>query len=155
MSQLHLELIDFDAFLLLSPGERQMREDLLKRVTDIVKDLWPMAEVRPFGSYMTNLSLPDTDVDVAITSVPGDPVNKVHRDIMFEYCQKKIRESIFFFKDEVNVDSYLSSEDRRKYALIFRMRQVAANLKDRNIVSALELVTEARVPIIKSCRILH
>lgn len=39
-----------------------MRKDVLKKITDTVSNLWPSATVQPFGSYVSGLFLPNSDI---------------------------------------------------------------------------------------------
>ena len=36
------------------------------RLRQVVQNLWPRAQVKAFGSYVSGLSLPDSDVDLVI-----------------------------------------------------------------------------------------
>ena len=44
----------------------QKRLNILSKVSKVVTALWPRALVKPYGSYVTNLSLPSSDMDYVI-----------------------------------------------------------------------------------------
>mmetsp|Transcript_5394 Transcript_5394/g.22910 ORF Transcript_5394/g.22910 Transcript_5394/m.22910 type:complete len:399 (-) Transcript_5394:2155-3351(-) len=72
---LHYEILDFASFMMATEKERQVREDLVERISSIIGSLWAEAEVRVFGSFATNLYLPTSDIDVCVLNTPegGSP----------------------------------------------------------------------------------
>lgn len=63
---LHLEILDFVEFISPLPEERNMRRDVVSRLTAVINDLWPRARVDVFGSYRTKLYLPTSDIDLVV-----------------------------------------------------------------------------------------
>ncbi|MGH0161238.1 UNVERIFIED_CONTAM: hypothetical protein FKN15_047701 [Acipenser sinensis] len=43
-----------------------MREDVVRRIETVIKDLWPTADVQIFGSFSTGLYLPTSDIDLVV-----------------------------------------------------------------------------------------
>lgn len=68
--RLHEELLDFFDFMQHTPHELTARREWVQTVTDCCRELWPGCKVRVFGSFYTGLSLPNGDVDIAVTDVP-------------------------------------------------------------------------------------
>jgi non-canonical poly(A) RNA polymerase PAPD5/7 len=63
---LHEEIEDFIKFMEPTDIEQAMRDDVVRRIRNIVTDLWPSAKLETFGSYNTGLYLPDGDIDMVI-----------------------------------------------------------------------------------------
>jgi DNA polymerase sigma len=49
-------------------ARRPFREALLLNVTEIVKSLWPKADVGIYGSYATRLHLGSSDIDLVVST---------------------------------------------------------------------------------------
>lgn len=105
----HNEILKFCDFISPTKSELILREQTLAEVSNIITSLWPTAEVKIFGSQLTEVITPTSDLDIAILNVPIP-------------------------EDEDAVDA---------------MAALASRLRDRLPVSYLELVSHARVPIIK------
>ncbi|XP_054153059.1 terminal nucleotidyltransferase 4B-like [Oppia nitens] len=63
---LHQEIEDFYNYMKPTACEHQMREDVVKRITKVVTDVWPQAKVDYFGSFRTGLYLPTSDIDMVV-----------------------------------------------------------------------------------------
>uniref|UniRef100_A0A3Q2TIX9 Terminal nucleotidyltransferase 4A n=1 Tax=Fundulus heteroclitus TaxID=8078 RepID=A0A3Q2TIX9_FUNHE len=63
---LHEEVMDFYNFMSPRPEEAAMREEVVKRIEMIIKELWPTADVKIFGSFSTGLYLPTSDIDLVV-----------------------------------------------------------------------------------------
>ncbi|XP_011083273.2 non-canonical poly(A) RNA polymerase PAPD5 [Sesamum indicum] len=66
MLQLHKEILDFCDFLSPTPEEQESRNAAIESVFNVIKYIWPNAEVEVFGSFKTGLYLPSSDIDVVI-----------------------------------------------------------------------------------------
>jgi len=73
--RLHEEMLDFMNFMSHTKEEVRARRAWVQTITDACRSLWPSCKVRVFGSFFTGLSLPNGDVDMAVTDVPGKPAN--------------------------------------------------------------------------------
>lgn len=68
--RLHEELLDFMDFMKHTDDEVKARRSWVKTITSACRALWPNCKARIFGSFLTGLSLPNGDVDVAVFDVP-------------------------------------------------------------------------------------
>lgn len=55
---LHQEIEDFYQYMTPTPEEHSMRLEVVRKIKDIIYQLWPKAEVQVFGSFATGLYLP-------------------------------------------------------------------------------------------------
>lgn len=109
MVRFHNEIIKFCDFITPTKAEWIDREQTLAEVSNIITSLWPTCQVKVFGSQLTEVVTPSSDLDIAILDVPIP-------------------------EDEDAVDA---------------MAKLTNLLRERLPVSYLELVSHARVPIIK------
>ena len=63
---LHQEINDFYDYIKPRPSEVRMRKDVVCRVKAVIHSLWPLAKVEPFGSFVTGLYLPTSDIDLVV-----------------------------------------------------------------------------------------
>ncbi|XP_019735648.1 non-canonical poly(A) RNA polymerase PAPD7-like [Hippocampus comes] len=63
---LHEEIVDFFNFMSPRPEEEAMRRDVVNRIENVIKELWPTAQVEIFGSFSTGLYLPTSDIDLVV-----------------------------------------------------------------------------------------
>ena len=66
MVGLHEEVNDFFEYMKPRHSEWRMRNEVADRVTQIMMQKWRQAEVRVFGSVMTGLFLPTSDIDLVV-----------------------------------------------------------------------------------------
>ncbi|KAF8196974.1 hypothetical protein BJ912DRAFT_1056063 [Pholiota molesta] len=67
---LHDEITKFMSYMEPTASEKAMRQDLVRRFTNLIASFGMDATVRPVGSYVTDLYLPTSDIDMVLT-VPG------------------------------------------------------------------------------------
>ena len=63
---LHEEVLDFYNFMLPRPSEEAMRNEVVERVTSIIRSKWPDTNVVVVGSFNYGLYLPVSDVDLVV-----------------------------------------------------------------------------------------
>jgi predicted nucleotidyltransferase len=69
--QLSAEIEDMAAGLLEVAKRRQPWQNCaLRKLEQVINRIWPSARMEVYGSYTTGLSIPASDVDVVITSIP-------------------------------------------------------------------------------------
>lgn len=68
---LHNEILRFCDLVSPSPGECHARTCALDDVKGVLSKLWPECQVKVFGSELTGLALPASDLDIACLGVPS------------------------------------------------------------------------------------
>ncbi|XP_011648330.1 non-canonical poly(A) RNA polymerase PAPD5-like [Pogonomyrmex barbatus] len=63
---LHEEIEDFFAYMCPSHEEHVLRLRVVKRIENVIYDLWPDSKVEVFGSFRTGLYLPTSDIDLVV-----------------------------------------------------------------------------------------
>ncbi|XP_053571695.1 terminal nucleotidyltransferase 4B [Bombina bombina] len=63
---LHEEILDFYKYMSPRPEEERMRMEVVNRIENVIKELWPNADVQIFGSFKTGLYLPTSDIDLVV-----------------------------------------------------------------------------------------
>mmetsp|Transcript_11533 Transcript_11533/g.25635 ORF Transcript_11533/g.25635 Transcript_11533/m.25635 type:complete len:395 (+) Transcript_11533:138-1322(+) len=75
--RLHNEILDCCEYIAPSVEEMRTREKVLQEVTEVVNSLWRSATISVFGSQMTKILTPTSDLDLVAEGVPdkyrGDP----------------------------------------------------------------------------------
>ena len=72
LQKLHDEILAFRDVVAPSPSERAAREDAFRTLERAAKSCWPRCEAKVFGSALTKLELPSSDVDVVVFGAPVD-----------------------------------------------------------------------------------
>ncbi|CAK4075053.1 unnamed protein product [Aphanomyces euteiches] len=101
---LHEEILDFVQFLSPTSEEIATRKALVVTMEELVASLWPNATIKPFGSQLTQMFLPTSDIDMVVLNGPEG------------------KEPLF---------------------------ALAARLEELDMVSYIEVVDGARIPIVK------
>lgn len=63
---LHKEILLFSDYIAPTLEELYMRNEIIFRITRVIKEQFPLAEVDVFGSYKTGLFLPTSDIDMVV-----------------------------------------------------------------------------------------
>ena len=63
---LHEEICDFYSYMQPRPSEVRMRSEVIMRVMHIILNRWPHARVEVFGSFITGMFLPTSDIDLVV-----------------------------------------------------------------------------------------
>lgn len=67
--RLHNEILEFCSFISPSVKELDQRKALLEEIQAVVSSLWPASRLEVFGSQMTQLLTPTSDMDLAVLDV--------------------------------------------------------------------------------------
>ncbi|KAI5917343.1 hypothetical protein F4810DRAFT_60744 [Camillea tinctor] len=67
-TRLHKEIMDFYEYVRPRDYEERIRQEMLSRLSSLLKRKWPDADIYAFGSFMSGLYLPTADMDIAICS---------------------------------------------------------------------------------------
>ncbi|KAI9590076.1 hypothetical protein GQX74_008244 [Glossina fuscipes] len=63
---LHQEIEQFYNYVLPTPTEHAIRNEVVQRIEAVVHSIWPSALVEIFGSFRTGLFLPTSDIDLVV-----------------------------------------------------------------------------------------
>jgi DNA polymerase sigma len=61
---LHCEIVHFSQLMSLSEAEMANREDIIEEVKIIALKLFPGCQVHPFGSHVSKILTPKSDIDI-------------------------------------------------------------------------------------------
>jgi len=78
--RLHNEILSFCEHITPSKAQMRVRSNIVKELTGIVKELWPSATVHVFGSQLTKILTPSSDVDITVLDIPP-PVKGADHDL--------------------------------------------------------------------------
>lgn len=79
-SGLHEEINDFYEYLKPRPSEIRMRMEVIQRVMNIILFRYPYARIEPFGSFVTGLFLPTSDLDLVVYCQPQPSLFAIEED---------------------------------------------------------------------------
>jgi non-canonical poly(A) RNA polymerase PAPD5/7 len=79
------EIRDFVAYVSPVEAEIVARNEAMRRIRELVHELWDDAETHVFGSYATDLYLPGSDIDMVILSDSG---RYDRRDYLYQLSSK-------------------------------------------------------------------
>ncbi|KAK9907979.1 hypothetical protein WJX75_000974 [Coccomyxa subellipsoidea] len=92
--RLHNELVDFCRFLAPSTSELASRQAALGRVTDAVQSIWPSASVQVFGSFVTGLYLPSSDMDIVVMDSQCGDIRPALKAVATSLVRKNMAKNI-------------------------------------------------------------
>ena len=64
--QLHKEIVEFCDEISPHQSEEKMRNEVVQRVEGVIQNRWRGTEVKVFGSFVTGLYLPTSDIDIVV-----------------------------------------------------------------------------------------
>lgn len=79
--KLHYEIKAFYEFIKPNNHENELREKSIKLLKTAINEQFPQWRIKTFGSYSTNLHLPDSDIDIIILQDPEE--SALSDDYMF------------------------------------------------------------------------
>lgn len=72
LSALNAELLSFAKYSCLTTRESDLRETVVKEITDAILCKWPQAKVKVFGSFPSGLSIFSSDLDISLQNMGVD-----------------------------------------------------------------------------------
>lgn len=66
----HNEILEFCEFITPTSDEMRDRKIVIDDLRRIITKKWPMSSVHVFGSYMTHLLTPSSDLDICVLNIP-------------------------------------------------------------------------------------
>ena len=91
MLKLHYEILDFCDFIQLNNEEKELREKTFKFIKETIETKYPEYNCILYGSYKTDLSLPDSDIDILILLKEGKE-EELSKTKITEETSKKIND---------------------------------------------------------------
>ncbi|GAB5366137.1 hypothetical protein AAMO2058_001118800 [Amorphochlora amoebiformis] len=100
---LHEEILDFVQWISPTQAEAKIRSDLVSRVQNVVSarnERYQPAtadtkvEIKAFGSFITDLYLPSSDVDMVLTGVKLGPTKSVLYNLAFDIKKAGVAKSV-------------------------------------------------------------
>jgi DNA polymerase sigma len=67
LQNLHCEIIHFCRLMSLTDSEMRSREKVLTQIEDIASDIFPGCHVQAFGSHVSTVMTPMSDLDIVST----------------------------------------------------------------------------------------
>ena len=91
MLKLHFEILDFCDFIQLNNEEKELREKTFNFIKNTIESKYPEYHCILYGSFKTDLSLPDSDIDVLILSKEGKE-EEISKNKITDDALKKVHE---------------------------------------------------------------
>ena len=90
--RLHNEILDFQDFISPTDEEKRRRNSVVALMQGVVKSLWKSSDVRleVFGSTLTGLALPTSDVDMVVFGAPRSGSTRPLRELAAELERRKL-----------------------------------------------------------------
>ena len=88
MLKLHYEILDFCEFIKLNDEEKKLRQKTFNYIKDLIESKFSGYKCKLYGSFKTELSLPDSDIDVLILSEDAMKDQNSKNKIMEELLKK-------------------------------------------------------------------
>ena len=88
MLKLHYEILDFCDFIKLNDEEKELREKTYNFIKNTIESKYPEYKCILYGSYKTDLSLPDSDIDILILFKDGKEEDNSKTKIIDESLKK-------------------------------------------------------------------
>lgn len=130
--RLHCELVDFALYHNPTAAEHAERETMIADVRRVVATLWPTAHVEVFGSFKTLLYLPQSDLDFVIL---------IHADACAHGLAGVSAEKCVCITGE--------DAEQRKMREVALLDELRGAFSADGLISFAEVISTARVPIIK------
>jgi predicted nucleotidyltransferase len=111
--RLHNEILTCCEYIAPSLHEMKQREIVLAEITDIIQSLWPKSTVQVFGSQMTKILTPTSDLDLVVMGVVE---NKRDSTEVYLQLAEKIKDSgaVSYVEAIVNAKVPIVKLDHRK-----------------------------------------
>jgi len=165
--RLHNEIVSFTNVMSPTPNELQLRTKMVERVTQLAERIFggkDKVQVLPFGSQVTGLCLPGSDIDFVIRfttdRVSDDGKKKKGKSSEEEEEDFTTKSNpLHRFADAVRDEFGIRSDQQNEEAAMRRAAEVAARDEDNTTshdveeeeehLSYLEVIEQTRVPLVK------
>eukprot|EP00531_Pseudo-nitzschia_arenysensis_P007353 CAMPEP_0116156550 /NCGR_PEP_ID=MMETSP0329-20121206/22890_1 /TAXON_ID=697910 /ORGANISM="Pseudo-nitzschia arenysensis, Strain B593" /LENGTH=457 /DNA_ID=CAMNT_0003653637 /DNA_START=54 /DNA_END=1424 /DNA_ORIENTATION=+ len=150
---LHNEIVGFCKLMEPKDHEMKMRTDLLAKFTGLAESIFSSCKVEVFGSQVTGLCLPTSDIDIAIQLDGNDTINDDDDDSnnnnnKTEKSKKKKKQKAISKQQELD-DMKNWDMDRNKGISPLRRLEMALREEWLDDLSYLEVIEKTRIPLVK------
>ena len=147
MVALHNEIVQFCKLMEPRRHELQQRQELVDRFTVLVKSVFTDCRVDVFGSQVTGLCLPTSDIDIAIQLSEADTPKTEEEEDGTEKKNGNVGNKKPTISKEQEKDD-MNNWDAPKES---PLRRLGSKLREKWIddLSYLELIENTRVPLVK------
>ena len=97
MLKLHYEILDFCEFIKLNDEEKELRKKTFNYIKNIIESKFPDYKCKLYGSFKSELSLPDSDIDVLILSEEASK-DQISKNKLIDDALKKVHDLLFSTK---------------------------------------------------------
>lgn len=87
---LHEEIIDFYDFIRPTEEEKAAQREVVQKLEQVARTIWPEARIKVFGSVETGLWLPNSDIDAVVFTDPEDD----SRELINTFSEALLRRKI-------------------------------------------------------------
>lgn len=114
-------------------------DEIIRRVTDVVTNIWKGAIVRKYGSYATGLALPSSDIDLVVSGVEAstETVTETETECETVTGEKRLKPK------EAQALSGLQDTFRSRF------QRLADELAKHSWIHNVKAIHTAKVPVIK------
>ena len=129
--KLHFEIIEFYNFIKPTKKENEIRIKTFKEIKNIINNTWPNWKLAIYGSFATDLNLPDSDIDILILPDINESKNS-EENILKKISDVFIKENKFSYIEVIKartpiIKSTLKETNINIDISIFRKNGYASN----------------------------
>ena len=139
MIRLHNEIVSFVNLMSPTVDEMKLRDKVVERVTKLAQSTFGGEDVKvlPFGSQVTGLCLPGSDIDFVIRLPSRDPANTSNDNPLRRFADAVLNE--FGTRSELLESGTHDDEDNGE----------KDDCQGKEYLSYLEIIEQTRVPLVK------
>lgn len=149
MDGLHTEIEHFNACLMLTPAERALRIQAVKRIETLASQVWPTARVRVFGSYQSGMFFPDSDIDFDISGVRDRFPSRVFEAKLLTSTVPEPKSVAVNEEAIVPLIKLVDRASKLKVDISFNNREIADNIELMNNYNRMYPVLRKLVRVLK------
>ena len=143
--RLHNEILTFCEFISPTQAELAARTRVFQDVKKVVKVLWPCAKVHVFGSQLTRILTPTSDLDLAVVGVPV-PILPIRTTTTTSGYQNSSNSNIRNGNSNNNDISEYEIAASRCVSELYDLDQA---IRQNKLAAYCEVIPNAKVPILK------
>ncbi len=134
--RLHNEILTLCEYIAPTRHELNQREKVLAEISEVIKAMWPTCSIHVFGSQMTKILTPTSDLDIAVLEVPEgekfdiaevllELAEKFRESTLVSYCEAIVNAKVPIVKLDhtasgISVDICINNDSGLKTGKIVR-----------------------------------